>query len=64
MKSKELRAMSKEDLKNRLVELKKDLIRGVTKRLQKSSTEKTSTQKKIKREIARILTILKEKGGR
>jgi len=56
--------MSKEDLKNRLVELKKDLIRGVTKRLQKSSTEKTSTQKKIKREIARILTILKEKGGR
>ncbi|MBW2979113.1 50S ribosomal protein L29 [Candidatus Woesearchaeota archaeon] len=64
MKTKELRALSNEELRKKLVDLKKDLIRGMTKRLQKSSTEKTAAIKKIRREIAKIITILKEKGGR
>ncbi|RLE44998.1 50S ribosomal protein L29 [Candidatus Woesearchaeota archaeon] len=64
MKTKELRALSNEELRKKLVDLKKDLIRGMTKRLQKSSTEKTGAIRKIRREIAKIITILKEKGGR
>ena len=61
MNAAELRKLSAEQLKDKLAESRKELfdlrVRHATAQL-----EKTSNLPATKREIARILTILKEKG--
>ncbi len=61
MKAEELRNLSKEELESKLRELKEQLFSLNTKAAL-GTLEKTHTRKEIKREIARILTIMREKG--
>lgn len=60
MKTKELRASSVEDLKNKLVESQQDFFKL---RFQHAigQLEKTSSIQTTRKNIARILTILREK---
>ncbi len=60
MKASELRELSVEDLKNKLIETKKEYFNL---RFQQATgqLEKTSEIKRVKRNIARILTIITEK---
>ena len=60
MEIKELRKLSNEDLKKKVVEKKEELF---TKRMQASSgtLEKPVELRQLRREIARIKTILKER---
>lgn len=60
MEINELRKLSSEDLKKRIVEKKEELF---TKRMQASSgsLEKPVELRQLRREIARIKTILKER---
>lgn len=61
MKIKEIRSMSKEDLEAKLEELRKELIK-VNAQISTGTTPKSPGQvKQIKKNIAKILTILKEK---
>ncbi len=61
MKIKEIRSMSKEDLETKLEELRKELIK-VNAQISTGTTPKSPGQvKQIKKNIAKILTILKEK---
>lgn len=61
MKTKEIRSMSKEDLEVKLEELRKELIK-VNAQISTGTTPKSPGQvKQIKKNIAKILTILKEK---
>jgi len=61
MKIREIRPMNKEDLKTRLEELKKELIK-INAQLSTGTTPKSPGQvKQIKKNIAKILTILNEK---
>ncbi|MCV2504087.1 MAG: 50S ribosomal protein L29 [Neisseriaceae bacterium] len=57
----ELREKSPEDLKKELLELNKVSF-GLRMQLSSGQLAKTSEVKKIKREIARIKTVLTEKG--
>ncbi|MBN3859730.1 50S ribosomal protein L29 [Neisseriaceae bacterium PsAf] len=57
----ELREKSPEDLKKELLELNKVSF-GLRMQLSSGQLAKTSEVKKIKREIARIKTVLAEKG--
>ncbi len=61
MKTEELRALTKEELESRLRELKEQLF-SLNTRASLGTLEKTHLRKEIKREIARILTIMREKG--
>ncbi len=65
MKTKEMRSMSKEDLEAKLEELKKELMK-VNAQISTGTTPKSPGQvKQIKKNIAKILTILsKNQGGR
>lgn len=60
MKASELRNLTQQELKDKLIELKKKLMNL---RFQNAigSLAKTSEIRQTKRDIARILTILKEK---
>ncbi len=62
LKTEELRNLSREELKEKVVSLKKSLF---DMRTQKSSgrIEKPSQIKHTRRDIARVLTILHEKKG-
>lgn len=61
MNAAELRKLSAEQLKDKLAESRKDLF-DLRFRHATAQLEKTSSLPATKREIARILTILKEKG--
>jgi len=61
MDAKELRALSKQELNEKLSQLYKQLMDYQFKR--KTGIEKPHLFGQTKREIARILTILKEKGN-
>jgi len=61
MKAKEIRSMSKEDLNAKLEELRKELMK-INAQIATGTTPKSPGQaKQIKKNIARILTILNEK---
>ncbi len=61
MKIKEIRSMNKEDLEAKLEELKKELIK-LNAQISTGTTPKSPGQvKQIKKNIAKILTILNEK---
>ena len=61
MKSKELKNMTKKDLESKLNELKKELIK-LNAQVATGTVPKSPGQiKQIKKTIARILTIIKEK---
>ncbi|MDR3043648.1 MAG: 50S ribosomal protein L29 [Desulfovibrio sp.] len=61
MNAAELRTLSAEQLKDKLAESRKELF-DLRFRHATAQLEKTSNLPATKREIARILTILKEKG--
>ncbi|MBD3263480.1 MAG: 50S ribosomal protein L29 [Candidatus Omnitrophica bacterium] len=61
MEIKEIRQLSKEELKNKLEELNKQLMELQFKR--RSGVEKPHMFRVIKRDIARILTVYTEKRG-
>lgn len=61
MKSKELRGMSKEELQSKILELKKDLMKLNTQVSTGTNVKESGQIKKIKKTIARILTIIKSK---
>ncbi len=63
MKLKELNQMAKEDLENRLVELKRELMKVNTQIALGTSIKNPGQIKKMKKTIAKILTILKGKEG-
>ena len=61
MKIKEIRAASSEDLKSKLIELKKERMK-INAQLSTGTTPKSPGQiKQMKKTIARILTVLKQK---
>lgn len=63
MKKKELKSMSDQDLKIRLEELKKELMKFNT-QIATGTTPKSPGQvKNTKKNIARIITFLKQKEG-
>lgn len=61
MKVKDLRAMSKEELEDKLSDLNKQLMELQFKR--RSNVEKPHLFKQIRKDIARIFTIINEKQG-
>ena len=61
MKVKDLRAMSKEELKDKLTDLNKQLMEMQFKR--RSNVEKPHLFRQIRKDIARIFTIINEKQG-
>jgi ribosomal protein L29 len=62
MKTKELRGIGIEELKNMLAELNKDLIKQRT-QVSRATSKSSGKIKTIKKTIAKIKTIIKEKGG-
>lgn len=65
MKAKELKQMSKEELGNKIPELRKELMKLNTQVATGTSIKNPGQVKAIKKTIAQILTILKmkEEGG-
>jgi len=61
MKINELRAMAPENLKTKLVELRKELIILNAKRARGTNLEKPALIKNTRRTVARILTLLNTK---
>ncbi len=61
MKAEELRNLSREELEARLRELREQLFSLNTKSAL-GTLEKTHMRKEIRREVARILTIMRERG--
>jgi len=61
VKVKDLRAMSKEELKDKLTDLNKQLMEMQFKR--RSNVEKPHLFRQIRKDIARIFTIINEKQG-
>lgn len=62
LKTKEIRSMAKEDLNEKLEELKKELIK-INAQIATGTTPKSPGQvRQIKKTIARILTVIKDKG--
>ncbi|MEK6907517.1 MAG: 50S ribosomal protein L29 [Nanoarchaeota archaeon] len=57
----EIKQLSKDQLKEKLVELRKDLMRLNTQRSTKTIPENPSNIKNSRRNIARILTFMKQK---
>ena len=64
LKTKETRAMSEEDLKTRLEELKKELIKHNAQIATGTTPKNPGMVKATKKTIARILTIIKEKSNK
>ena len=63
LKIKEIRNMTKEDLDDKLTELKKELMK-INAQIATGTTPKSPGQvKQIRRTIARIKMVLKDKGG-
>ena len=61
MKIKDIRALAKEELKDKLKDLNKQLMELQFKR--RSNVEKPHLFKQIRRDIARIFTVINEKEG-
>ena len=61
MKIKDIRALGKEELKDKLKDLNKQLMELQFKR--RSNVEKPHLFKQIRKDIARIFTIINEKEG-
>lgn len=61
MKAKELKSKSKEELESQLVELKKELIKLNTQVATGTNLKSPGQVKKVKKNIARLLTELKTK---
>lgn len=61
MKSKELKGMGREELQSKILELKKDLMKLNTQVSTGTNVKESGQIKKIKKTIARILTIMKSK---
>ena len=59
---KEMRKMKEEDLNKKLFDLKKELMKVNAQISQGTAPEKPGRIKEIKRTIARILTVKKERG--
>lgn len=63
LKIKEIRSMTKEDLDDKLTELKKELMK-INAQIATGTTPKSPGQvRQIRRTIARIKMVLKDKGG-
>jgi len=60
MKTKELRELTKDELKHKLAAVSKDLF-DLTYRAQTGSIEKSSMIRQARRDVARIRTIIREK---
>lgn len=63
IKSKEARKLSEEEITNRMIELKKELMKLRSQASGGSQAENPGKIKAIKKTIARLLTIKKEKSG-
>lgn len=61
MKKIELKQLGKDQLKEKLVELRRDLMRLNTQRSTKTIPENPSQIKNLRKNIARILTFMKQK---
>lgn len=61
MKKTEIKQLSKDQLKEKLVELRKDLMRLNTQRATKTIPENPGNIKNLRRNIARVLTFIKHK---
>lgn len=61
MKKIELKQLSKDQLKEKLVEVRRDLMRLNTQRSTKTIPENPSQIKNLRKNIARILTFMKQK---
>ncbi|WP_456471961.1 50S ribosomal protein L29 [Methanocaldococcus sp.] len=57
----ELRAMSNEDLKNKLIELKRELLKERAHKMASGAPLNPGRMRELRRTIARILTILNER---
>ena len=64
IKNEELRKMNNSELQNKLVELKKDLIKINAQVAAGTVPENPGNVKNIKKTVARIYTIIKEKEGK
>lgn len=64
MKAKELHQMSAEDLKSKVADLKKDLVKHNAQVALGANVKNSRAIKNLKKDIARILTILSEKEGK
>jgi len=58
-----LRAMSNEELKKRITELKTEIIKERATVASGARPDNPGKIRKLRREIARCLTVLKERGG-
>jgi len=63
MKKIELKQMSKDQLKEKLVDLRKDLMRLNTQRATKTVPENPANIKNLRRNVARVLTFMKQKNS-
>ena len=63
LKIKEIRALSTEDLKAKILELRRELIKHNAQRATGASAKSAGQARTIKKTIARILTVLQSKGG-
>lgn len=64
MKAKELHQMSADDLKSKVADLKKDLVKHNAQVALGANVKNSRAIKNLKKDIARILTILSEKEGK
>ena len=63
MKAKELKVMNEPDLENKIIELKKELMK-VNSQIATGTVPKSPGKvREMKRAIARILTVKRQKGG-
>jgi len=63
MRAKELKLMSEPDLENKMAELRKELMKLNSQTAIGTAPKNTIKIRVIKRTIARIITIKKQKGG-
>ena len=63
MKNIELKQMSKDQLMEKLVDLRKDLMRLNTQRATKTVPENPANIKNLRRNVARVLTFMKQKNS-
>lgn len=60
MKAKELRQLTKEELQSRIVDLKRELMKINTQTSTGTAVKESGQIKRIRRTIARILTVIKD----
>lgn len=63
LRAKEIRKMKDEELEKKLADLRKELMRIKTQIAQGTAPENPGRAREIRRTIARILTIKRERGG-